>query len=170
MRDQISYERAKKLHPQVADDVIYLIEKAEQNLADNMAVRIVQALRTFEEQDELYQRGRTTKGPVVTNAKAGSSFHQYGLAIDFALLIDKNRDGKYEEISWSLTADRDQDGHKDWWEVIETFKEAGWESGAEWRTFKDYPHLQKRFGYTWKQLYMKYVNDDFIADTKYVKL
>lgn len=168
MRDTISIERAKKLHPLIADEVIKIIDEAETKLPANVAVRIVQGLRTFEEQDELYQKGRTTAGPKVTNAKPGSSYHQYGLALDFALLIDKNGDGIYDELSWSLTDDMDKDGQKDWFEVIVTFKKYGYESGAEWRTFKDYPHLQKPFGYSWKQLYTKYANENFLAGTKYI--
>lgn len=168
MRDKISYERAKKLHPSVVDEVIKIIDEIEEDLPVNLAVRIVQGLRTFEEQDELYQKGRTTKGPRVTNAKPGSSYHQYGLAVDFAILVDKNNDGKFDELSWSITDDKDRDTIADWFEVIQVFKKYGWESGAEWRTFKDYPHVQKTFGHTWKDLYMKYANENFIAGTRYV--
>jgi peptidoglycan LD-endopeptidase CwlK len=44
-------------------------------------------LRSVEEQAELYEQGRTKPGPKVTNAKPGSSAHNYGLAMDVVPLI-----------------------------------------------------------------------------------
>jgi peptidoglycan LD-endopeptidase CwlK len=43
---------------------------------------IVQGTRSFEEQQAVYDQGRSASGPVVTNAKPGDSYHQYGLAVD----------------------------------------------------------------------------------------
>lgn len=43
-------------------------------------------LRTGAEQDALYASGRTVPGPWRTNAKAGQSAHQYGLALDFVVV------------------------------------------------------------------------------------
>lgn len=170
MRDKISIARCKLLHPAIRGEVPVIIDEVEKELPVNLAIRVVQGLRTFEEQDALYQKGRTTKGPRVTNAKPGSSYHQYGLAVDFALLVDKNNDGKFDVLSWDIKKDSDDDSKADWFEVVEAFKRHGYESGAEWRTFKDYPHVQKTFGFTWKQLYLKSANGDFIPGTKYVNL
>lgn len=39
-------------------------------------------LRSPAEQAALYAQGRTAPGPVVTNAKPGFSFHNFGLALD----------------------------------------------------------------------------------------
>ena len=39
------------------------------------SVRLTETLRTNERQNELYEQGRTTAGPRVTNAKAGESSH-----------------------------------------------------------------------------------------------
>jgi hypothetical protein len=39
--------------------------------------------RSFEEQEKLYRQGRSEAGRVVTNARGGQSFHNYGRAIDF---------------------------------------------------------------------------------------
>ena len=50
---------------------------------------IFEGYRSAERQDELYRQGRTMKGPVVTHAKGGQSWHQYGLAVDIAIL-EKN--------------------------------------------------------------------------------
>ena len=46
----------------------------------------------------------------------------------------------------------DKDGKKDWSEIVEVFKKAGWEWSGEWKTFKEYCHVQKAFGHNVKSL------------------
>lgn len=170
MRDRISISRVKLLHPAISAEVESIIDEIETGLPEWIAVRIVQGLRTFKEQDALYQQGRTTPGKIITNAHAGSSYHNYGLAIDFAVLYDKDKNGQYEELSWSLVKDGDVDGIPDWTEIAGAFIKHGYGWGGLWRTFKDNPHVEKAFGYTWRQLLIKYNNKDFIPGTKYVRL
>lgn len=170
MRDKISLERAQQLHPKVRDEVIRLIDQVEAGFPPHIAVRIVQGLRTIKEQDALYTKGRTVPGSIVTNAKGGSSYHNYGLAIDFAILIDKDGNGKYDELSWDIKKDNDKDGIADWLEVVKVFEAAGWEWGGKWSSIKDYPHVQKTFGYRWQVLLSKYNSKDFIPGTEYVKI
>lgn len=47
-----------------------------------LEMRCTQGLRTFAEQDVLYAQGRTQAGPLVTYARGGESFHNYGCAVD----------------------------------------------------------------------------------------
>jgi peptidoglycan LD-endopeptidase CwlK len=168
MRDKVSEQRVALLHPKVRDEVGYLILKAEAGLPANLAIRIVQGLRTIQEQDALYSKGRTTPGPIVTNARGGSSYHNYGLAIDFAILVDKDGNGTYDELSWDIKKDIDKDGVADWLEVVKIFEAAGWEWGGKWSSIKDYPHVQKTFGHTWKELLAKHIKAQFITGTNYV--
>jgi peptidoglycan L-alanyl-D-glutamate endopeptidase CwlK len=170
MRDKVSIERAQQLHPDVREEAINLITEVEKGFPPNLAVRIVQGLRTIEEQNALYAKGRTAPGAIVTNAKGGSSFHNYGLAIDFAILVDKDGNGTYDELSWDIKKDNDKDGVADWLEVVKVFEAAGWEWGGKWHSIKDYPHVQKTFGHTWQTLIEKYNRKDLITGTKYVKL
>lgn len=181
MRDKISETRADLLHPAVRDEVKELITKAEEGLPANLAIRIVQGLRTIEEQDALYAKGRTKVnrdgksekkpfGNIVTNAKGGSSYHNYGLAIDFAILVDKDGNGTYDELSWDIKKDNDKDGTADWLEVVKLFEAAGWSWGGRWASFKDYPHVQKTFTHSWRTLHKKYLNKEFIPGTQYVKI
>jgi peptidoglycan L-alanyl-D-glutamate endopeptidase CwlK len=100
------------------------------------------------EQDALYAQGRKKPGKKVTNAKAGQSIHNYGLAVDIVLIID----GK--TASWDVKADWDNDRKADWMECVEIFKKHGWDWGGDWRTFKDMPHFEKK-GYTWRTLIAK---------------
>lgn len=171
MRDHISEQRVALLHPLVRGEVKSLIEQAEAGFPKGIAIRIVQGLRTIKEQNQLYAQGRTAPGKIVTNAKGGSSFHNYGLAIDFAILHDNNGDGYYEDLSWDIKADNDKDGTADWLEVVKIFEAAGWQWGGKWSSIKDYPHLQKTFGYSWQQLLERYNNKEFIeAGIQYVRL
>jgi peptidoglycan L-alanyl-D-glutamate endopeptidase CwlK len=99
-------------------------------------------LRTFAEQDALYAQGRTRSGNIVTNAKAGHSNHNYGLALDFVLIK-----GGYD-----MKADDDHDGIADWLEVVAIAKLFGFEWGGDWITFKDNPHIEMTFGLSIKDL------------------
>lgn len=170
MRDPISIDRASKLHPAIKDEVIELIDQVEADMPKNMKIRIVQGLRTIEEQNALYAIGRTTKGHIVTNARGGSSFHNYGLAIDFAIMYDKDGDGNFETLSWDISYDNDNNQVSDWNEVVRVFKGAGYEWGGEWKKIKDYPHLEKTFGYTWQQLFEKYIKKNTIAGSNYLMI
>lgn len=155
MRDKVSIPRVALLHPLVRDEVARLIDKAEALFPAAIAIRIVQGLRTIAEQDALYAQGRTKPGKKVTNARGGKSFHNYGLAIDFAILRDKDGNGIYEEVSWDTVADFDKDGLPDWKEIVTVFEASGWKWGGKWSTIVDMPHLQKTFGYTWRKLFAK---------------
>lgn len=76
-----------KLHPSIRPMAEALLRDAE---AAGISLVITQGLRTNEEQARLYAQGRTAPGKIVTYAPAGSSWHNFGLAFDVALL----RDGK----------------------------------------------------------------------------
>ena len=169
MRDSISLKRCQILHPAVRAEAIAAIEQAEAGFPLNIQIRVVQGLRTIAEQNALYAQGRNgDKRQKVTNAKGGSSYHNYGLAIDFAIMYDKNGDGVFEELSWDTARDFDKDGLIDWHEVVTSFEALGWEWGGKFRTFKDLPHVQKTFGYKPSQLMAKVNAKQFIKGTTYV--
>jgi len=73
----------------------------------------------------------------------GRSFHNYGLAVDFALLMP---DGK--NVSWDTVRDGNKNGHRDWFEVASIGKKPGFERGGDWERFIDMPHFQMTFGVT----------------------
>jgi len=148
--DAITVQRIAQLHPKVRQMVTDGINEANAALTGHAQVRIVQGLRTMQEQAALYAQGRTTPGSKVTNAKPGQTFHNYGLAFDIALLID----GK--EISWSTTTDFDGDKQADWMEVVAIFKRRGWTWGGDFKSIKDAPHFEFTFGYSWQKLQALY--------------
>ncbi|MDQ0207775.1 M15 family metallopeptidase [Alkalicoccobacillus murimartini] len=127
------------LHPVVAEKSDQLIEEAEKK---NIQVVITDDFRTSEDQDSLYDKGRESSGRVVTHAKGGESYHNYGLAIDFALKTDNG------DVIWDLDYDGNNNGEADWMEVVAIAKDLGFTWGGDWTRFKDYPHLQMDFGYS----------------------
>jgi len=122
-----------------------LYDEIIKELTGKAACRFSYTLRTFAEQDALYAQGRTKPGAIVTKAKGGQSYHNYGLAVDIVLLVDKDGNGTFETASWDTKSDFDGDKKSDWQEVVAIFKRYGWEWGGDWR-FVDAPHFQKTFG------------------------
>jgi peptidoglycan LD-endopeptidase CwlK len=140
----LSVKRLEGLNPIVKRAVLELISRA---FAASIPIIIVQGLRTIEYQNELYAQGRTKPGQIVTNAKGGYSYHNFGLAVDFALLMPDSR-----TLSWDTNRDGDNDGQHDWMEVVNIAKSLGFEWGGDWASFVDMPHLQISFGLSTAQL------------------
>lgn len=132
-----------ELHPVVEEKKHALIEQAEEI---GIQVVITDTVRTMEEQAALYAQGRTEEGNIVTYAEAGESYHNYGLAIDYAL---EDADGN---LIWDIEYDGNENGEPDWFEVADIAKELGFEWGSDWERFQDYPHLQMTFGLSVNQL------------------
>jgi peptidoglycan L-alanyl-D-glutamate endopeptidase CwlK len=149
--DSVTLNRIEQLLPSLRDEAGIIYKEICEALKGRAICRFAFTLRSFKLQDELYAQGRTKPGKIVTNAKGGQSYHNYGLAIDIVLLVDKNGDGTFETASWQTNVDFDGDGVSDWMEVVKIFKMYGWEWGGDWK-FTDMPHFQKTFGKSIKQL------------------
>ena len=144
--DKPTKQRIDKLHPSVRSEVTLIVEECDKALTGKAKIRITEGLRTIEEQNLLYAKGRTAPGKKVTNAKGGQSIHNYGFAVDICLIID----GK--EASWDTKKDWDNDKIADWYECVKIFAKHGWEWGGNWKTFKDMPHFEKRYLNSWQKL------------------
>lgn len=151
MTDKITLQRIELLHPDLRQEAKEIYAEICQALTGRAICRFSHTLRTNKEQDELFAIGRTKPGKIVTNAKGGQSYHNYGLAIDIVLLVDRDKNGTFEVASWETNVDFDGDGKADWAEVVAIFKRYGWEWGGDWK-FSDKPHFQKTFGKSIKQL------------------
>ena len=163
--DKVTTERIKYLHPKVRNEVSKAVEYINKKLlGKGVRLRITWTHRTFKEQDELYAQGRTKPGKKVTNARAGFSFHNYGLAFDIVIILDKDGDGNFTEVCWSTVADNDYDGKADWMEVVAHFKSIGWKWGGDFKKLVDSPHFEKTFNHTETQLLNKYNADDDFAE------
>ncbi|WP_246427612.1 M15 family metallopeptidase [Paenibacillus phyllosphaerae] len=131
------------LHPVVAAKAAELVELSQQK---GITIRITDDFRSTAAQDSLYRLGRSDPGSVVTNVKGGYSYHNYGLAIDFALELEGGK------VVWDLDADGNKNGESDWMEVVQLAKQLGFTWGGDWANFPDYPHLQMDFGYSIREL------------------
>jgi peptidoglycan L-alanyl-D-glutamate endopeptidase CwlK len=127
------------------DEALELYDEIVASLTGSAICRFAYTLRTFAEQDALFAQGRSKPGKVVTNAKGGQSYHNYGLAIDIVLILDKDKNGTFETASWDVKSDFDGDKKADWMEVVQIFKRYGFEWGGDWK-FLDLPHFQKTYG------------------------
>ena len=154
--DTITLKRIDLLHPLLRAEAHKMYEEMCNALKGRATPRFSHTLRTIKEQDELYQIGRTKPGKIVTNAKGGQSYHNFGLAIDLVLIID----GK--NASWDILTDFDGDRISDWLECVSIFKKYGYEWGGEWAKLKDAPHFQKTFGQSLVQLNIaeKFIQDN----------
>jgi peptidoglycan L-alanyl-D-glutamate endopeptidase CwlK len=125
----------------------------------NVNILVYFTLRTHLEQDALYSQGRESYSEIckkrklaglpditeqeakkkVTNAKSGSSFHEYGKAYDAVpLLRDKKADWNKTEIdNWTI--------------MFEEGRKLGLTLGHDFKNFKDDPHFQMS-GITIEQL------------------
>ncbi len=159
MIDAKTMERIALMHPKLREEANDIYLEITESLTSKTFCRFSHTLRTFAEQDAIYAQGRTTKGPIVSMAKAGLSPHNYGLAIDIVLI-----DGK--SAIWDTKKDFDGDGKADWMEVVAIFKQYGWTWGGDWK-FKDAPHFEKTFGYSTRSLLNLY-NSGKVDKNNYV--
>jgi len=130
--DKRTQERLNKLYPDIRNR--YLRVWAQMKEIHGKKLRISQGIRTHDEQNEMYARGRTSPGTVITNARAGLSFHQYGLAIDSFF------SGKHPYLA------DDPKGHFYWAEYGRIAKEHGFVWGGHFSGLKDRPHIQFSYG------------------------
>ncbi len=99
---------------------------------------LISGNRTWKEQDALYAKGRTAPGAIVTNARGGSSNHNFGIAVDagvFAgkLYLDNTDPARAAKV------------HK---ACSEHAAACGLEWGGSWTSIKDLPHYEVRTGLT----------------------
>lgn len=106
--------------------------------AHGVTVEVISGLRSWAQQAALYAQGRTKPGRIVTKARPGSSWHNYGLAIDLGLF----KAGKYlDEAQPALAA-------KLYAELGRIAAGMGIEWAGTWRSFPEGPHFQVTFGLT----------------------
>jgi peptidoglycan L-alanyl-D-glutamate endopeptidase CwlK len=84
---------------------------------------VTQSLRTWKQQDELYAKGRTSpplgKRHIVTNAKGGQSYHNFGLAFDVVVLDDHEKPiWDADHPSWQLVGEIWLGNPLDWHGVV----------------------------------------------------
>ena len=114
------------LHPKLIEKVYLLKDLCSKQ---GLKIGIGECVRTRQEQDALYNKGRTAPGSIVTNAKGStySSMHQWGVAFDFYRNDGK---GAYSESGNFFG------------KVGAIGKSIGLEWGGDWKNPVDKPHFQ----------------------------
>lgn len=122
-----------QLHPTLQKK----IKELKKLCADNgITIRITECLRTVSEQDALYAKGRTKPGSKVTNCqgKSYSSMHQWGVAFDYVIDQDTDKDGDVDinDLYCSKLMNV----------VGKLGQSIGLEWGGSWKSIVDKPHFQ----------------------------
>lgn len=120
----------KELHPHVAALAQQFVDRCK---AKGIDVLITSTYRDSESQDALYAQGRTKPGRIVTNAKAGQSWHNWRCAFDFVPIVN----GKAQ---WEDTATFERCG-----KIAESL---GLEWAGRWTRFRELAHCQFTGGLT----------------------
>lgn len=119
-----------ELNPIVQNLAKQHIEKCKETGID---LSIYCTYRSFKEQDDLYAKGRTVPGKIVTNAKGGQSYHNFRVAYDCGPSVNR-------QIAWDRT-----DLFKKIGEIGESI---GLEWGGRFKSIKDLPHFQYTRGHS----------------------
>lgn len=122
------------LHPAVKRRAESFIAACREQGID---IVVTSTLRDFDSQAALYAQGRSKPGKIVTNAKPGQSWHNWGLALDVVPL----RDGK--PVWGSVGPDRLL-----WDRVGKIGESCGLEWAGRWQSFKELAHFQYTGGLT----------------------
>ena len=136
------------------DDLLPLVRKRVEAFikaaeASGIDLLVTSTYRDDESQNALYAQGRTTAGKIVTNAKAGESFHNYRCAVDVVPIVSgKPRWDAKDEV---------------WQTIGRLGKEAGLEWAGDWVKFKEYPHFQYTSGFTLAELKQQKISDKSIV-------
>lgn len=96
-------------------------------------------LRTIQEQELLYQKGRAIPGEIVTNARGGESAHNYGCASDWTVWTPKGIP------QWPNPKD------PKWKELGQACEKVGGDWGGNFRK-PDCPHVQLGLTLPWKKV------------------
>ena len=96
--------------------------------AAGIKIKVISGTRSYEEQDELYAKGRTKPGRKVTGARGGYSNHNFGLAFDIGVFEGRKYLGKSSKYK----------------AVGALGLELGLDWGGNWKSIKDEPHFQLR--------------------------
>lgn len=148
-----------QLHPELKKKVVKLQKEC---LKAGIKIKIGECVRTVAEQNALYAKGRNgVPGPIVTKAKGTDyrSMHQWGVAFDFFLDMDVDKDGKKSDDVFNNAT-------KLFNKVGAIGKKLGLEWGGDWKSIKDLPHFQlPDWGSTATQLKKKYGTPEKFKET-----
>jgi peptidoglycan L-alanyl-D-glutamate endopeptidase CwlK len=139
MRTKRTIENLGSLNRKALAKIEPFLAEAEAAMsARGVSIEVISGLRSWAAQAALYAQGRTKSGRIVTKARPGSSWHNFGLAIDLGLF----RNGVYLDEKRPVDADRF------YAEIGRIAAKHGVEWAGNWKSFTETPHFQVTFGLT----------------------
>lgn len=122
---------------------------------NELQIRVTQGLRSYAEQWAIYAQGRKKdasgqwiifdRKKIVTNARGGESYHNFGLAVDSAFMGNDPYLEKYSKDDREFL----------WSEYGRLVEKHGLEWGGRWKV-PDLPHGQKTYGLSLSVLQILY--------------
>lgn len=122
-------ERSERNIVTLLSEVQPLARSLIQTAATNgITIKVISGTRTYDEQNALYEQGRSKAGRIVTNARGGYSNHNFGIAFDIGVF----EGARYIEESPAYKA------------LGALGMQLGLEWGGNWKSIQDEPHFQLR--------------------------
>lgn len=144
--DVRSLKTLDTLHPSARGILQVFLQQAQEEAAKRGLQYIaISGLRSWEEQERLYAQGRTAPGKRVTNARPGSSMHNYGLAIDCGVF----RLGRYLDAGNPAERKEADSMHRAAGAIA---KQQGLRWGGDFRSIYDAPHYELDVNHTVAEL------------------
>jgi peptidoglycan L-alanyl-D-glutamate endopeptidase CwlK len=169
--DDASIALIQTAHPAERDNMLAAYNACVANTPGNVHPSVVQVFRSIADSDALFQIGRDAAGnvinprAVVSDAKGGQSWHNYGLAIDIEMIRDGQGVGFDNTPEAAALAAADPD----YAIIINTMAGFGYTWGGNFPgEFRDVPHFENKRGQLLSDLFAKFEAGDLIAGTSYV--
>lgn len=115
----------------------------------------ISGLRSIQKQEALFAQGRSLPGKIVTNAMAGHSAHNWGLATDWCLFSDIGLP-EWENNRWD--------------EYGNAVRKLGLEWGGDFKSIRDLPHNELAVSTCFDELRAIYESGGFDAAMETIKL
>lgn len=144
--DDETNKKIQELHPLIRQRVTNFVNRLDNEF--NIRVRVTSGLRTWDQQARLFNQGRTTPGNIVTNARPGESYHNYGLAFDVVQISEGV--ALFDNPNWEL--------------IGSIGIEEGFIWGGNFTSLIDLPHFEIRFNLTTSQLRTIFNNGERVGD------
>ena len=131
--------------------VSFLLDAAPILEIESVTVEVLSGCRSWRQQAALYAQGRDKPGRIVTNAPPGSSWHNYGLAIDLGIFaggryLDETAPTRAARIYRKLAA-------------VAIKREIEW--AGNWKSFQEDCHFQWTGGRTLADLRSAMITNGF---------
>ena len=171
--DKASIAKIQTAHPAERDNMLAAYNACVAQTPANVHPVVDQVYRSIAESNSLYQEGRDANGnvidesAVVSNAKGGASWHNYGLAFDIHMV----RDGADVWFDTTPEAAAKAASDPDYAVMISIMAQYGYNWGGNFPgEFRDVPHFENKHGQLLSGLFAKYQNGDLIPGTEYVNI